>query len=94
MKFHKWSLLSLLLILMLMLAACGGDEEETAEPEEEAVAETDEGAAAETDEGDMEESEMAEDITLRIFAGNVGDEKRLSEEAASPIHGAESWNHC
>jgi len=90
-KRKLWSLLSLLLIFSLVLVACGGGDEETGEePEvpsenteelqEEVEDVLEEDAAEETA---AEEEEMAEeDIVLRTFAGNVGMELELTQQAA------------
>jgi trehalose/maltose transport system substrate-binding protein len=62
-----WILLTLLLTAGLILTGCGPGEEA---PEEAAPEE-------------MEEEEMAEEVTLRLFAGNVGQELQLSKDGAA-----------
>jgi trehalose/maltose transport system substrate-binding protein len=65
---RKW--LIALMALMLVLAACGGDGD-TSET-------TGDGDTTET----TEASSGGEDITLRVFAGNVGDELQATQEVA------------
>jgi trehalose/maltose transport system substrate-binding protein len=79
-----WSILTMLIVASMMLAACGGG----AAPEEPAApAEPAEPAApaepAEPAEPAAPAEEPMEEVVLRIFAGNVGMEKELTEAAAA-----------
>lgn len=87
---HKKWLVSLLLIFVLALTACGGgdstDSSDTTEPD---TTDADSGDMDEdhSDSGDMDEDhsdsdDMGEEIVLRIFAGSVGNERVLTENAA------------
>ena len=87
--FKMWKLLALMMAMLLILAACGGETEEgdadgdadepaATEAADEEMDESDE----EMDESDEEMEEMDDDITLRIFAGNVGNELELSQAVA------------
>ncbi len=71
-KNYKWMLISLVLVLSLVLAACGGGNNANT-PAADAPA-TDAPAA---------DAPATGDIVLRIFAGNVGMEKELTEGAAA-----------
>ena len=64
-------LLSIVLIFAMLLTACGGEEATEAPP----VEETEEAPPPTTEEG--------EEITLRVFAGNVGQELQLTKDAAA-----------
>jgi trehalose/maltose transport system substrate-binding protein len=81
------ALLSLLLVFAMVLVACGGDEEEpTTAPAEETTNEEmteEEPAAEEPAAEEPAEEEPMGDITLRVFAGNVGQELALTEAAAA-----------
>lgn len=79
-------LLGLLTVLAMLFVACGGNTEEATEaPAEEAVAEPTEAPA---EEAPAEEPAAApaedtgEEITLRVLAGNVGQELALTKAAA------------
>jgi len=83
-----FTFLSLLLIFGLALVACGGQQaEEPAEeaaPAEEAEMPAEEAAPAEEEaEAPAEEAAMDGEITLRVFAGNVGQELELTQAAAA-----------
>lgn len=75
MKNNKWMLISLLLIFSLVLVACGGNNT------------TDSGAEAPAADAPAADAPAADapagEIVLRIFAGNVGMEKELTEGAAA-----------
>lgn len=79
----SFKLLAILLALALMLVACGGsDEADTTE-------ETDSGDTTATTDEEMADEEMAdeemadgEEVVLRIFGGNVGQEKELTQAVA------------
>ncbi|MCA9918533.1 MAG: extracellular solute-binding protein, partial [Anaerolineales bacterium] len=80
----SFKLLAILLAIMLMLAACGGGDEETAEEAADSgdtAADTTEETADTADEATDEA--MDEEIVLRIFGGNVGQEKELTEAVAN-----------
>src|SRR5690606_15397083 len=77
----------LLLALVLMMVACGGGSEEADTTETDTTDTTDtadttdEEPAAE--EETTEEAAEGEEIVLRIFGGNVGQEKELTEAVAN-----------
>lgn len=75
------TLFTFIVVLSLILVACGGDEEgeETEEPAAEEAAGEEEAAAPEEP---AAEEETMEEITLRAFVGNVGQELELSKAAA------------
>ncbi|MFZ1401429.1 MAG: ABC transporter substrate-binding protein [Candidatus Promineifilaceae bacterium] len=81
----SFKLLAILLAIMLMLVACGGGEEadtteetDTSDTAADTTTEDTADTADTTDEAPAEE----EEIVLRIFAGNVGQEKELTEAVA------------
>ena len=65
-------LLSIMLVFAMLLTACGGEEATEAPPVEE-----------ETEEAMTEEPMEDEEVTLRVFAGNVGQELQLTKDAAA-----------
>lgn len=83
----SFKLLALLLALVLMMVACGGGSEEADTTETDTTDTTDtadttdEEPAAE--EETTEEAAEGEEIVLRIFGGNVGQEKELTEAVAN-----------
>lgn len=81
-----FKLLAILLALALMLVACGGggEEADTTETDSGDTAGEADAEDAGEDTADAGEEDMAEgeEIVLRIFAGNVGMEKELTEGAA------------
>jgi trehalose/maltose transport system substrate-binding protein len=79
-KLTLWSLLTVLIVASMLFAACAptAPEEAPAEPAE---------PAEEPAEEPMEEP-MEEEVVLRIFAGNVGMEKELTEQAAEKFMAA------
>jgi trehalose/maltose transport system substrate-binding protein len=75
-----WSILTMLIVASMALAACGA-------PATQAPAATEAPAAAATEAPAMTEAPAATEapaggVTLRIFAGNVGQEKELTQAAA------------
>ena len=85
-----FKLLALLLALALIMVACGGGGEETDTTETDTgdtTADTTDEAATDEEPAAEEEAteEMAEgeEIVLRIFGGNVGQEKELTEAVAN-----------
>ena len=77
-----WSILTVLILASMFLAACGAPAaEEPAAPEEPMEEPAAEEPAAEEPTAAPEEPAM-EEVVLRIFAGNVGMEKELTEGAA------------
>jgi trehalose/maltose transport system substrate-binding protein len=75
---YLWSILTLLLVLSFVLVACG---EATTEAPEEPEAPPAEVEEPEPEPEEPEEPTM-EEITLRVFAGNVGQELELTKAAA------------
>ena len=82
----SFKLLAILLALMLVLAACGGGGDETDTTEETDSGDT--AADTSTDTEDMATEDMATEdmadgeIVLRIFGGNVGQEKEMTQAVA------------
>lgn len=72
-----WSILTILILASVVLAACGAPATEA--PMEEPASAPEEPAAEPTS---APEEPAMEEVTLRIFAGNVGMEKELTEGAA------------
>ena len=79
----NFKLLAILLAFALMLVACGGGDEPETTEETDTAADTTEDTA-DTGSEDMAEEDMAsdEEIVLRIFGGNVGQEKELTQAVA------------
>ena len=76
----KWlfTILAILVVSSMVLTACGPQE---APPEVEEAEEAEE--VEEVEEEETEEEPAAEEVTLRIFAGNVGKELELTKAAAA-----------
>ncbi len=82
-KNSKWMLISLILILSLVLAACGGNNAADTTTNNAGGEETAANTGTENTTADTGgEEDMGEEIVLRIFGGNVGQEKELTEAVA------------
>ncbi len=86
-KNYKWMLISIILVLSLVLVACGGGTNNTSSTTEETTSNTGtEATNTTTTETDTTTSDTGaaadENITLRIFGGNVGQEKEMTQAVA------------
>lgn len=82
-----FTLIVVLLVMSLALVACGGSNTEEPEateapPDTGAADEATDEAVVEEDASAGEEEAMGDEITLRIFGGNVGQELELTQQAA------------